>query len=359
MGNKPNLHYSDYLGLPALLDLQRPESARQGKPVHDEHLFIIVHQVYELWFKQIIWELNSLRDIFAGEVVQEKALSVIVQRIQRVGKIQTVLNGQLAILETMTPMDFLEFRDILMPASGLQSTQFRAIETILGTPLNSQGRSYLMGQLPPQDRQYLANLAQKPSLLQGVESWLERIPFLEQADFHFWRSYRQVVRDLLECDRRSLAQNPHLGESELATEQANLEATARTFESLFDPKAWQEQVAAGRHRLSQRAMQAALFISLYREQSLLSMPYQMLSGLMDFDQALTTWRHQHALMAHRMLGKKIGTGGTSGHHYLKMAADQNRVFTDLFDLSSFFIPKSQLPPLPPSLEQLLNFDKTQ
>ena len=117
------LYYGDYLQIPSLLSLQRPQSAKVGEEAHDETLFIVVHQVYELWFKQIIHELKSIQGPFSSQPVSEEALSTMAQRLQRIGKIQNLLNGQLEVMETMSPMDFLEFRDLLMPASGFQSVQ--------------------------------------------------------------------------------------------------------------------------------------------------------------------------------------------------------------------------------------------
>ena len=77
---------------------------------------------------------------------------------------------------------------------------------------------------------------------------------------------------------------------------------------------------------------------------------------MDIDELLTQWRYRHALMAHRMLGQKIGTGGSSGHAYLKQATDQHKVFSDFFNLSTFLIPRSKVPPLPNSLQSKMNFN---
>ena len=95
---------------------------------HDETLFIIVHQAYELWFKQIIHELDSIIKVFSPTKIPDYQMSLISSRLERINQIQKVIMEHLVILETMTPMDFLEFRDYLIPASGFQSVQFRAIE---------------------------------------------------------------------------------------------------------------------------------------------------------------------------------------------------------------------------------------
>ena len=102
----------------------------------------------------------------------------------------------------------------------------------------------------------------------------------------------------------------------------------------------------GRRRLSHRATRAALFIHLYRDQPILHLPFRFLTLLVDVDELLATWRYRHALMVHRMIGTKIGTGGSSGHRYLLATVERNKVFTDLYDLSTFLISRSALPPLP-------------
>jgi tryptophan 2,3-dioxygenase len=114
-------------------------------------------------------------------------------------------------------------------------------------------------------------------------------------------------------------------------------------------------VAAGGRKLSRKATLNALFILLYRDEPMLALPFQMMSLMMDIDENFTTWRYRHALLAQRMLGTKIGTGGSSGHTYLKRAADNNRVFVDLFNLSTYLIPRSRLPAIPSTIKRQLNF----
>ncbi|MGH2807716.1 MAG: tryptophan 2,3-dioxygenase [Actinomycetota bacterium] len=118
------LSYGSYLKVPELLSLQQLES---DPPAHDELLFITVHQVYELWFKQLLFELESARDhMLAGESFQARHL------FERCHWIEQVITQQLPVLETMSPQDFLEFRQHLAPASGFQSVQFREIEFLSG-----------------------------------------------------------------------------------------------------------------------------------------------------------------------------------------------------------------------------------
>ena len=123
-GREDALTYGEYLQVPELLSLQRLLS---DPPVHDELLFIVVHQAYELWFKQLLFELETVRDrLFAGD--SERARHYLT----RVHAIERVLIEHIEVLETMTPQDFLAFRDHLAPASGFQSAQFRELEFLSG-----------------------------------------------------------------------------------------------------------------------------------------------------------------------------------------------------------------------------------
>ena len=124
--------YSDYLKLEEILNNQKLKRAERGTPAHDEMLFIIIHQVYELWFKQIIHELDSVLLMFSKVSISESDVSLSVTRLDRIIEIQKILIDQVRILETMTAMDFLEFRDHLFPSSGFQSSQFRKLENKLG-----------------------------------------------------------------------------------------------------------------------------------------------------------------------------------------------------------------------------------
>jgi tryptophan 2,3-dioxygenase len=361
--NRGPVYYKDYLMLPQFLDCQQPLSRRwagaENPEAHDEMLFIIVHQAYELWFKQILHDLDSILMLFSRESILDSDLGVIVQRLERIRKIQLVLASHLEILETMTPMDFLEFRNLLMPASGFQSTQFREIEIKLGLHTEDRqavDRDFFLGRLHDADRQRLKALEATPSLLNRLEAWLERTPFTISGVFSFWREYQKAINAILEEDRVTIESNiANLSEREKEIQLANLEVTRQTFDSLFSEDAHQKLVEAGERKLSRKAVLNALFIMLYREEPMLALPFQMLNLMMDIDENFTTWRYRHALLAHRMLGTKIGTGGSSGHQYLKRAADSNRVFVDLFNLSTYLIPRSRRPEIPAEVKKQLNF----
>jgi len=353
------LYYSDYLHLEKLLSSQVPKSAEQGKtPAHDEMLFIIVHQVYELWFKEILHELTSVISIFAKEYVEEKDVGIAVMRLTRITEIQKLLIDQLRVLETMTALDFLEFRDLLFPASGFQSVQFRLIENKLGMKPDQRllyNKQAYYANLTPQHQELLQRSEHEPSIFEAIERWLERTPFLDFAGFKFWEHYRTAVERLLETDRRVILGNPHTSEDEKSKQSHELSINEDNFAALLDEAKHNELIARSRRRLSHKATQAALLIQLYRDEPILHLPFRLLTVLMDMDEAFTTWRYRHAQMAHRMIGTKLGTGGSTGYAYLKATVDKYKVFADLFNLSTFLIPRSSLPELPEEVKKNLGF----
>ncbi|HWB88880.1 MAG TPA: tryptophan 2,3-dioxygenase family protein [Acidimicrobiia bacterium] len=352
------LYYGDYLGLDELLATQRPESARHGETVHDEMLFIIVHQSYELWFKQIIWELDSILAIFSKDIVDEQDMGTVVSRLHRISRIQGLLIEMVGVLETMTPLDFLDFRDHLIPASGFQSAQFRIVENKLG--LKRQDRLLLSGEeytsrLDEDDRAAVEASESGPSIFDLVERWLERTPFLDHEDFHFWEAYREAVHDRIQGDRSVVEANPNLSEEERAAQMTGFEHVFEQYEALFDPEKHAHELAAGRVRMSQRAFQAAVFITLYRDQPALQEPHRLLELLMDVDEGFTTWRQRHAQMVLRMIGGRVGTGGSAGAKYLSRSAERSRVFGDLLNLSNFLVPRSDRPELPKGIVESMRF----
>ena len=132
------LTYGSYLQLPKLLDAQRCESGGDGAPpAHDELLFITIHQVYELWFQQLLHEVEAAREAMLGGAGSGggeggNRLWWAQHLLQRVHVIERTLVQQVDVLETMTPQDFLQFRQRLAPASGFQSVQFRELEFVSG-----------------------------------------------------------------------------------------------------------------------------------------------------------------------------------------------------------------------------------
>ncbi|MGB0452737.1 MAG: tryptophan 2,3-dioxygenase family protein [Bacteriovoracaceae bacterium] len=351
-------YYRDYLGLNTLLDSQKPMSFDTDNPIQDEMLFIIVHQVYELWFKQMLHELKQIQELMSVAPIREKELNIVSSKFQRIKAIQGLMTGPLEILETMTPMDFLEFRDLIVPASGFQSVQFREIEIRLGLTEGLKSpvdRKFFMGRMDEQDQNHIRSIGSN-SLFHLVEGWLERMPFGKMKNFNFWKSYEAAVNKMLDSEKNIIEENQAELSSELMeTQLQKLNETQKHFESLMDEEKYKALIESGNKRLSQKATLNALFILLYRSEPLLHQPFQILTHLMDIDENFTSWRYRHSILAQRMLGRKIGTGGSSGHEYLKRTAEQNRVFLDIFDLSSFLIPNRMKPTLPTELKEKLSF----
>ena len=116
------------------------------------------------------------------------------------------------------------------------------------------------------------------------------------------------------------------------------------------------QLQRERHRrLSQKATLGALFIQLYRDEPILQLPHHLLMQLINVDQLFTSWRNRHRLLVFRMIGVKIGTGGSTGNAYLKKTAEKHSVFRDIANLSTYIIPRSSLPTLPKKLKKELGF----
>lgn len=352
------LYYGDYLQLGKLLDAQKLESTKTGETVHDEMLFIVVHQAYELWFKQIIWEIDSILDLFGQDVVDERDMRTAVSRLRRVSKIQELLITQVGVLESMTPLDFLDFRDLLFPASGFQSAQFRIVENKLG--LRPEDRLLLGGagytaRFNDDDAALVTSLEADPSLFAVVERWLERTPFLDHGDFRFWDAYKHAVHERINADRSVVENNPNLGDEEKRIQLGEFDQVLKQYEAIFDSEKHELERQAGRLRLSHRAFQAALFITLYRDEPALQEAFRLIELLMDIDEGFTAWRYRHAQMALRMIGRRVGTGGSAGAKYLEKSAERSRVFGDLFSLTTFLVPRADRPTLPEGILDSMRF----
>lgn len=351
------IHYHDYLELDKILDAQHLRSEMDGAPAHEEMLFIIIHQVYELWFKQIIHEVESVNALFNADRIDERNLGVVVGRLERVIEILRLIVQQIRVLETMTPLDFLDFRSYLFPASGFQSYQFRMLEVLLGLP-NDQRMTY-HGQhyasvFPENKRQDLYE-SEDRNLFSAVEAWLERTPFLKFKGFDFLEQYRLAVERMLSKEREAISSSVYLSEKMKGMRLEMLGSTKTYFSAILDPDEYKKKQESGEIRLSYDASLAALLINLYRDEPILHLPFKFLTALADIDELFTTWRYRHAQMVLRMLGRKIGTGGSSGHEYLLQTAFKHQIFTDLHNISTLLIPRSELPELPEVLVRELGF----
>lgn len=362
MSNKyATTHYHSYLQLNKVLDAQELKSAETGHAAHDEMLFIVIHQAYELWFKQMIHELTSIISIMQQEYVTERSLHKVEHRLARVVEIQQLLIQQIRVLETMSPMEFLEFRDYLFPASGFQSFQFRIIETLLGLRpqerLQYNAQPYYLS-LEPAQQAYMHTIMQQPSLFTAVESWLMRMPFTKMENFDFVNLYSEAVQKMFAKEKNQIQASTYITDDEKLQRTTILQKSEQYFELVASQQAFDayQQVSGG--RLGYAATLNALFIHLYHEEPILSTPYKILMKLVDIDEMFTTWRYRHAQMVMRMLGKKMGTGGSSGHSYLKDTAAQHQVFTDFHNISTLLVPSLYIPSLPTSVAGIMNFHFT-
>ena len=343
-----DLYYSDYIELDKILNSQHPKSFASLEDANDEMLFIIIHQAYELWFKQILFELDLVRHIFIRGRINDNSddMSRAVHRLRRVVKILELINQQVSVLETMTALDFLEFRNHLLPASGFQSKQFRLIEARLGLKLQQRYkaeyyRSTRRGSLSQADMREIEQVEGESTLKELIVQWLERMPFFDEgywreyaaasgineADGHpFWVQYRNAYQ-------RSLSDNERgrLGE----------------FDRVFFEQ--------GRGDVSPEAMRAALFITIYRNLPILHMPFELLNTLSEIDELLSNWRYRHFMMVRRMIGIRVGTGGTSGAGYLEGTLSQHYVFKEITEVATFLIERSKRPGLPNSLKEKVSF----
>src|ERR1041384_3972997 len=264
-GDNPPLSYNKYLRVPDLINLQNCLS----DPVHhDELLFITVHQAYELWFKQILHELDA-----AIASLNDDRIPVATRAIKRVVEIEKLLVNQIHILESMTPISFLAFRDQLNPASGFQSMQSREIEFSSG--LTDQ---HILEEFARDSFAYerLKVRAANPSLADAFFAALEKRGF-------------NVPRDVGD---------------DLNTQRSNYgKRTEAILEILTH------------------------FEERYEE-------FQLTEALLEHDEYFSLWRSHHVKMVERMVGAKKGTGGSEGIGYLKTTLDK-KFFPELWEARTY------------------------
>lgn len=240
------LMYAQYLQLDQLLGAQQP---RSDGPEHDELLFIIIHQVYELWFKEILHEMDYLRRRLGDD-----DLPSVMSTLRRILTILKVLVSQIDVLETMTPIDFLTFRDRLESGSGFQSLQFREFEFSLGAKRRNV-----------------------------VDHFPEGSPGRETLE----RRYREET--LWDAFLHYLSRSGHAVPEELL---------ARDVTQPIQPSPELQSV----------------LIDIYRNHPT---TMHLCERLVDLDEGVQEWRYRHVKMVQRTIGTKRGTGGSSGAEYLK------------------------------------------
>ena len=339
-----DLYYADYLELDKILNSQHPKSSTKT----DEILFIIIHQAYELWFKQIIHEIDIVREIFSKDNVNDNAgeMSIAVHKLKRVVKILGVLNQQVDILETMTPMDFLEFRNLLQPSSGFQSLQFRIIEAKLGLKMEQRYKADYykntrQGGFNEEDFSSINQIEKEATLKGLIVKWAERTPFFDES---LWKEYQNLF-PVEEGNQKFWSDYKQIYANSLSNaEHGRLDELEKVF------------YKEGSGDFSFNAMRAVLFIMLYRNLPIFHLPFDLLTTLIDIDELLSQWRYRHMLMTRRMIGMRIGTGGTSGAGYLEGALRQHYIFKELTEITTFLIERSRLPDLPNAVKEKTSFN---
>jgi len=333
-----SLTYSTYLKVPDLLKCVVPQTTE-----HDEHLFIIIHQVYELWFKQILFEIDSVRNIFSKPFVEEREMLKVNSRLGRIVKIFTVLVDQISVLETMTPLDFAAFRGSLGTSSGFQSCQFRLVENKIGVKFANriqynQAKYKAVFESQPEQASQIDQSEAEASLAEVVAAWLERTPGLETENFDFWKEFMGACHRWFTEETEEAEKEPDVLKREKMSESCK--SHKENFKQIFVKENYDKLLQRGDRSFSWAAFKGALMIYYNRDEVLFHEPFQMMSLLMDIDVLLTKWRSAHVLLVQRMIGSKAGSGGSSGYFYLRSTVgDKYRPFLDLFQLSNYLIPK--------------------
>jgi len=343
---KKKVYYPSYLKLDAILSSQKCLSLLESKPAHDEMLFIITHQALELWMKQLHHELDSILDVLGNSSLDHQGLAMVLHRLERITKVQDLMRAHFTVLETMTPLDFLDFRDALIPASGFQSLQFKQLEKKLGIASAQPDalKKYSKEVLDNHDQASL----EKPcfSLFEGIQAWLERNPFLKFDGYDFETSFLGMVTDVFDQET-SRAEDPPFKRAKDDTEESK---NIKDLKSKF-----QKDLSETNKGLSKKAFLSALFIHYYRDQALLHLPYQILRTLVEIDQKHVRWKQRHLSLVRMMIGFKTGTGGTSGQGYLHRSIEASTIFPKLISIPSYMTSRQNLVPLPEHVSKALSF----
>ena len=306
--------YWEYLQIPQLLGAQHPVTQH-----HDEMQFIVVHQVYELWFKLTLHEMIHVRDILSARDVSDLALIRGHHYMERANAIWRIMVQQIHVIETMRPIDFLAFRNALTPASGFQSLQLRLIETLAGLTEDQRvtygGQDYKSFAGFPQGMiDQLEDIARQGSLRELLLPFLAEVP-LKSSD-RDWVTARALGHGL---EREKRLEQMFSG-SELEREGI--------------VKDRQTREAAMRAQVGRAGFQVMLAVYTWPEK--FASLYQFCEDLIGFEESFILWRMHHARTVERFIGKKIGTGGSTGVPYLENTA-RYRIFEELWAVRTLLV----------------------
>ncbi len=348
--------YWGYLKVKELLSLQ--DGVGDGEVSADELNFIVIHQVYELWFKLVIRDLKDIVKIFDSNRVDEQFIPLTVRRLDRIITIFKLASDHFELMEQISPQDFIAFRGKLGTASGFQSFQVRLVEFLIGldpdemvllgdaTPLThfrNNAKSLKGGE---EVLQLIEEALNSPSLLEVIEDWLYRTPINGSSpqDSKDAVKVQGFVNEYIQCFR---TEQDNLSELLITMRSGNPENIKRRFEESKDMiKAYMnaEDVPDEDRQRRQRIRAAILFIESYRSLPLMSWPQVLLDKLIELEEHLVIFRSRHARMVERMIGRRIGTGGSSGVDYLE-ATTKYRIFKDLWGIRTILLQAEVIPPV--------------
>lgn len=359
MSKPKRTNYWDYIRVRELMSLQGGLEHDEEQISHDEVIFITVHQVFEMWFKLMLRDLIAARNLFAQDHVPDDAMADACRFIDRVRTALGLCAEHFKLMETMTPRDYLEFRDKLFPANGGQSAQFREVEIVLGLE-DSQRIPFLAEEsyrevLKEEDgsagwalRKVQERIADTPTFKDAVERWLSRTPINgsslgdegdEEVVDSFVNEYLQAHGANIDSLTELALKHVHTPEEkqgmrERYGKEKTMAARFLRSEEIEDPQ---------ERRLRKRVRAAILFIESYRELPLLAWPRAVVDGLVAMEQTFVVFRQRHARMAERMIGRRVGTGGSAGVRYLDEVALRYRVFEDLWAVRTLLIRRDRTP----------------
>ena len=352
--------YWDYIKVEELLALQRGTADSEDGLSNDEVRFIVVHQIDELWFKIVLRELESVRDLFEQSRVPETTLAQTCASLSRVALVFELAANHFKLMETMRTQDYLSFRDKLAPASGFQSAQLREIEILLG--LNPEERvslgheaSFLdalkdeTGGSSPAHARVERRIAGGVSVKDAIYRWLYRTP-IDGSSPESPNDAEVVDAFLDQCYACETEVKETLIEETAATQAITDEDISRLrqrYESeLANSRAYlrAEDIPTIEDRPRVKRMRAAiLFIESNRELPLLSWPGEIIDGLIAAEQSMIIFRQRHARMVERVIGRRVGTGGSSGVDYLDRTGLEYRVFKEIWAARTMLLPPTRGP----------------
>ena len=347
------MNYWDYIKVEELLRLQSGLRADDSEVNNDETLFIVVHQIYELWFKLVIRELDQACSLFDQKPVPDMALAQATKSFRRISTIFDQAISHFAVMETLSTRDYLGFRDSLIGASGFQSAQLREIEIILGLDegqrisLGVEG-SYkdalkaMDGGSSPALARVQRRLTQKASLRTLIYRWLARTPVADGSPIEFLERFLDGHAQEVEARIVSVSEKMQLPEADLELWRARYQrdfANTRKFLLAEDDSTLEGFTKE--ERIHVRA--ALVFLESYRDRPRLAWPREALDALLEMEQKMIIWRQRHARMVERVIGRRTGTGGSAGVDYLDQTALRYRVFGDVWAVRTVLLKRESIP----------------